>query len=302
MGITAELAKLSAAFFGLPPSDGKFYAIKDKTFAEVTGGGGGLFTKSNWREWVYNGVYSSRGNRGHFNREGIGFSVSMADRLNGVSGTFADFRVDDFTVISLGTGSGIQLPTLPNVGYSLVAGTDTTSNVKMFHTPVVYSKLADGTSYRWNEIGEVWYTGRMVVPTALSTATQRYTVSWVLQVASIMQARFSYTDNVNGGKWNFTYTNATNSQISVDTGITAVAATGYTPTIQLWWNAATSLFNLTVTFGVFTATYTSLRINSQLTTYVQDGTPAITNAIEKAAGTGTSVARVISSFVSVSLK
>lgn len=303
MGITAQLAKLSALFFDLPDSDGKFYAIKDKAFAEVTSGGGGsLFTKANWRQWVYTGVYSSRGGRGHFNREGIGFSLGMTDRIFGVAGPYAAFRQDDFQITGTGTGAGAQLPIAANAGYGLTTGTTATGSSTMFNIPVIFSKLADGTSYTWNEISEVWYTGRTVIPAALSTATQRYTVDITLQVATITQARFRYLDTLNSGKWQFTYTNAANAQVNVDTGITVAAATGYTPIIQLVWNTGTSQFDLTVSLGAFSATYTDLRINTQLATNVQAGLPSVTNKIEKSVGTTASIAFVTSSFIAVSLK
>ncbi|WP_337058221.1 hypothetical protein [Pseudomonas sp. USHLN015] len=236
-----------------------------KVTIAATSSGGGMATKAAFRGKVLAGVLGYAFN---FNDPDLGQAAGFINprvlsmRLGYTASTWNDYAdIADHVLDVTGTsalvsattsGTILQLDTgTTTTGYAGIKGQGT--NFGTFTAPVQVGSMQ-----------EIHWSAALAVPN-LSDGTNRYLVQAGLDYPNgspAEMAYFSYTDNVNSGRWQFNYINAAGSIVSVDTGITPSAGVSVDAEITYTWNASTSQFDLVAKLSTWTSSvFTSNRIN-----------------------------------------
>jgi hypothetical protein len=236
------------------------------TIATSGGSSTGISTKANFQTKVLNGLL---GYIPQFADVDIGWACGILNTNtlplgSGYSSSnAADYADASESLLAItGTGASVsgRSPTV------LSTGTTTTGTVNWSNGRTLAGIINGGL--RYNQMASMTYQFTGNIQT-ISTATDRFVCEMGVTSGGLSskQAWFSCVDNVNSGRWLFSYVNNAGSTVTVDTGITPSAGVDVDATITWTWTG--SAFTLVATLSTFTSsTLTSLVVNLSLSSVI----------------------------------
>ncbi|GJN49430.1 hypothetical protein [Pseudomonas tohonis] len=236
------------------------------TIAASGGSSTGIATKANFQTKVLNGLL---GYTPQFADVDIGWACGILNTNTlplgaGYSSSNSSEYADacESTLAITGTNASVsgRGPT------ALSTGTATTGTITWSNGRTLAGIINGGL--RYNQMASMTYQFTGNIQT-ISTATDRFVCEMGVTSGGLSsrQAWFSCTDNVNGGRWLFSYVNNAGSTVTVDTGITPSAGIDIDATITWTWTG--SAFALVAKLSTFTsATLTSLVVNLSLSSTI----------------------------------
>lgn len=226
----------------------------------------GIATKENFQAKVLNGLL---GYTPQFADVDIGWACGILNTntlpigsgySTGNSSEYADASESTLTITGTNASVSSRAPTVLSTG-TTTTGTITWSNGRTL------AGITNG-GLRYNQMASMTYQFTGNIQT-ISTATDRFVCEMGVTSGGLSskQAWFSCVDNVNGGRWLFSYVNNAGSTVTVDTGITPSA--GIDIDASITWTWIGSAFALVATLSTFTSsTLTSLAVNLSLSSTV----------------------------------